>query len=420
MYAVLYKIMGKAPCQDYTTDKESNYSAKLSRTPLPDFCGVAPFDNYIQTHKSILSGARKPRFTVVVALEAGVADRLLGTLTGLYYSIFTDRAIRFVTYGDLPPLESTFDTAYVDWHSPPYDDELIDHVKYTYKGQKNFHGDRNYPDYIDANKYYPFYMTNEEYYTNQVFLQDDPADHPAGHTHVETIFMAMNRGKTYRMFDNKHVSEKLYAMGLRPEVALSCAFHLLYKPNALVQAKFASVISTLRDPEPLKIGIMVRVADTEFSGDYDMARAAMYFKCAEEVEATRKKPGQKVIWHLLSASLSLRQQAKALYGDKLLTDITTSVLHTDFSLATEDKKALANETMRQALGEMVTFSLNDYFVYTKYSGFAQMGAFIAGKRRNKYIISDGIYDIDSNLTTRSCGVNDYDDEYFLSGLWSGI
>lgn len=153
---------------------------------------------------------------------------------------------------------------------------------------------------------------------------------------------------------------------------------------------------------------------------YDFSRAAMYFKCAQEIEDTRKKPGQKVTWQLLSASLSLRKQAKDKYGDKLITDSTTAILHTDVSIAEKEKKALANETMQQAIGEMMTFSLNDYFVYTKFSGFAQLGAFIGGKRRNKYIISDGIYNVE-NVTQRvPCGINEYDEEYFLAGLWSGI
>lgn len=66
----------------------------------------------------------------------------------------------------------------------------------------------------------------------------------------------------------RHVSEILFGMGLRPEIALSCAFHLLYTPNELVLAKFASTFAILTDPEPLKIGIMVRVADTEFDVPY--------------------------------------------------------------------------------------------------------------------------------------------------------
>lgn len=38
-----------------------------------------------------------------------------------------------IKYGAIPPLEATFDASFINWHSPKYDDELIEHMKFTFK-----------------------------------------------------------------------------------------------------------------------------------------------------------------------------------------------------------------------------------------------------------------------------------------------
>ena len=70
-------------------------------------CGIWQAD-YIALHRGILNGTLPPRYFVSVAVEAGLADRLTGTLTEFFLALFTRRAFQIITYGTLPRFEAAF------------------------------------------------------------------------------------------------------------------------------------------------------------------------------------------------------------------------------------------------------------------------------------------------------------------------
>ena len=88
----------------------------------------------------------------------------------------------------------------------------------------------------------------------------------------------------------------------------------------------------------------------------------------------------------MSDSLPLRVQAKALYGDKLITDTASIPLHTGIN----SKNGPA--VMRQVMSEVLTLSLCDYFALTFNSGVGKFAAWISPHRDR----ANGAYVVESN------------------------
>jgi hypothetical protein len=115
---------------------------------------------------------------------------------------------------------------------------------------------------------------------------------------------------------------------------------------------------------------------------------AHFFKCAERLEAAFASPGQKVIWFLNSDSQAIRKAAKAVYGDKLLTDDSLKMAHPQ--CGTFNKKQVCQEkhklkwALQHSLGSILTFSMTDVQVITRDSGFGRTGAWLANSRDRIY------------------------------------
>ena len=87
-----------------------------------------------------------------------------------------------------------------------------------------------------------------------------------------------------------------------------------------MESLYGDTFRRLADNKPiLNIGIAVRVGDEVFEGSdkieqddeaYLWSIAELYFDCASQIEATRAESGQRVLIHLISESLKLRQLAK--------------------------------------------------------------------------------------------------------------
>ena len=153
----------------------------------------------------------------------------------------------------------------------------------------------------------------------------------------------------------------------------------------------------------LRIGIQIRsgdkVIEKEAKGTVQqqvltmndvLKPSAHFFKCAERLEAAFATPGQKVIWFLNSDSQAVRQAAKAVYGDKLLTDDSLGVVHAQRGLikqdATEGKLKWA---LQHSLGSILTLSLTDVQIITAKSGFGKTSAWLADRQDRMYELSSG-------------------------------
>jgi hypothetical protein len=171
-----------------------------------------------------------------------------------------------------------------------------------------------------------------------------------------------------------------------------CGWFTLCAPNSAVQALYRPYWDALSEPDVLRIGINVRLGDAVFRqqheslGDSQLAVAAPYFECAEILEKAFAVAGQKVLWYLTADAMPLRVAAKAKYGAKLLTDTTTVTQHPDcWSHNPEScNKAAMDLSIQHAIGQLSTFSMADFHIMPKESGFARLGAWMSGKYDNLF------------------------------------
>eukprot|EP00204_Picochlorum_oklahomense_P002800 CAMPEP_0118804294 /NCGR_PEP_ID=MMETSP1161-20130426/22094_1 /TAXON_ID=249345 /ORGANISM="Picochlorum oklahomensis, Strain CCMP2329" /LENGTH=157 /DNA_ID=CAMNT_0006733015 /DNA_START=139 /DNA_END=608 /DNA_ORIENTATION=- len=115
----------------------------------PD-CGHEWQKEYANLHREILDGRLPARYVISVAVEAGIADRLSGLMSEFYYALLSGRAIKMITYGDLPDFSLAYDQPYINWSGVDLDDNIIEPLKYTYKGVRGYAGDRGYVEDVDT------------------------------------------------------------------------------------------------------------------------------------------------------------------------------------------------------------------------------------------------------------------------------
>ena len=161
----------------------------------------------------------------------------------------------------------------------------------------------------------------------ELLLTGDVRLNPIGHANVSAVVIASNRGRVWELFDNPHHKKTLLEYGIRPETAISCAFRYLFRPRREVKDMFRTTWAALGDSQVLKIGIHIRVGDSALRNDTNTPErawkmTAAHFACAEEIEKTRASPGQRVIYFLMSDSITVRQAAKARLGDVIFRSQT--------------------------------------------------------------------------------------------------
>ena len=376
-------------------------------------------EKYIERHRGILNGTLAPRYLVSVAVEAGLADRVTGTLTEFFFSLLTDRAFQIITYGTMPRFEAAFSAPHINWSRAPYPDELIDNLKYTYRGQRNYGGDRSYGPRVNTSLYWPVYLINRDD-ENGFFASENVSNYPLNHAHVTNVLVASNRGRIVRLFDNPNHRAQLFHMGLRPETAARCAWQFLFAPTPAVQRAMAVEFAALDSPTTLKIVINVRVGDHVFDPANDasttLERYESYFKCAESIESFARSPGQRIIWYVTSDSLKVRQLAKKRYGEKVLTQDTLSYVHGDCgdSSAKRHGNCTRNSqdfSIQLAAGQLWAMSLCDYYVIPHGSGFGRLAAWLSGPWHN-------IYQMDG--PSRKCTRDNYEKLEASSTIGTGI
>jgi hypothetical protein len=123
-----------------------------------------------------------------------------------------------------------------------------------------------------------------------------------------------------------------------------------------------------------------------------MDLAAPFFDCATQIESALSVPGQRVIWYLLSDNGSFRRAAKERYGEKLLTDTALQAMHTDCKRngnPTLCSESTMNVALQHSIGSMLAFSLADYHVISRKSGFGRLGAWLSGRWSNMHEIMWG-------------------------------
>ena len=402
------------------TERQSIQVAAYRNTHAADLprCGTWQAD-YIALHRSILDGTLPPRYLVSVAVEAGLADRLTGTLTEFFLALFTRRAFQIVTYSTLPRFEAAFLAPHINWSRPTDPDKLIDNVKLTYRGIRGYTGNRSYDSSVNTSLYWPIYLINNDL-DNVFFRSSNLSQYPAGQENVTTLFVASNRGRIVQLFDNPYHRSQLFRMGLRPETAVRCAFDFLFSPTDSLLNAMDREFKILESSDALKISVNIRVGDATFDPEYDstvtLEPYLPYFDCAREIETFALVPNQKVVWYVTSDSLRLRQLVKQRYGAKVLTEENLRYMHGDCG----DSKAkrygnctpsASDFSIRMAAGQILAMSMCDYHVTSLISGFGRLSAALSHHWHNIYQVHN---------QNRSCTPTSYDTYESVTTIGAGI
>jgi len=370
--------------------------------------------NYTQLHHDILSGKLLRRTVISIPVEAGIADRLCGTISEFYFAFLTGRAFLIVgKYGHLPPFEAAFEQPNIKWSvTNTIPDSNFEHLKYTYQGVRGFSGKRDQPASLDPKQWASIFQVNGWEYMNDLFF-DKQMD--SVYPDAENIMMATNRGRSYRSFENPHNRYQLERAGLQPQHMFRCAIEYLFQPTAATMSLMKPYLPIMEDESILKIDINIRAGDTVMDGgESDDPNAwrnfQSYFDCAQEIENSRVRAGQKVVWYLMSDSLSVRLSAKRQFGEKILTDTSTRHVHPDcaFHNPAECKENIINSTIIDAVSQLYVFRLANFHIVSRGSGFGIQGAWMAHR--------------DSVTTgqSRTCGKFEYDNLDELSMHNGGV
>ena len=382
-------------------------------------------------HQQILNGSLPNRQLVVVNLKSGFTDNLMGKVTALYLSLLTKRALRFVNFGNLTQstvaLESRFLDLYAEQSSfPP---EILSHFAEKVNGTKlPYAYPRQFAWHFETNKTYsPLYIVNCEIgrCLKHFFLTGNISEYKPD---VEHLMLALNRGASFQLMENLSPNNSanrkaLHDFGLKSgQTAYQCAFFFLFKPTMEVERRYINTWTRLADPAPLKIGIHIRAGDSEFAYEHSLQRGRLmlqayqnYFLCAQEIENTRRKMNQTVLWYLISDSLSLRLAAHEHYGDKLIVE-KIKAMHLDCAMTNMTcSNSGQNMSMIMAAGEMLAFSLADYHVTGKNSGFARSGTWLSIQPLPR----THIFTIEGKQN-RSCAIGKHSKAEEESRRWSGV
>ena len=348
-------------------------------------------------HAEILKGVRPRRFAVAILPEAGTADMLTGVLTFFYYALFTKRAYQIQSYGLLPDFSMAFDSPFINWKSS-YPDFLFEHMKFTYKRNRGYDGKRD-PIFKRNVKSFTYWYLINNCTGADIFGRDDFRGIGPLNNSAPYAILAANRGRTYAIGSSATYGPAVRQLGMRPQSLARCAFLFLFTPNAGTQRKMEPFLHSVADPMALRIAIQIRVGDDVFTlDDYHVQNFSHFFSCAAEIEKHRRRPWHtRVIWYLTSDSLSVRREAKQLYGEKLLTNTRSQALHTECASYNKSvcSRGVLKEAFQSAVADIYLMTKAQYHVVSCGSGFGNYGAWLSGEvsHPHTYITCEGIWAI---------------------------
>ena len=397
-------------------------------------------EEYMELHHQILAGERPPRYLVAVLSQSGLADQLVGLMSLFFWALLTGRAFQ-ITVGEqpIPPLEAAFDAPYVNWTRPAGDPlVLTQHLYRPFKGKRRY--PKTHSLVPDIDQYGSMYLINDE---NNFFATTDLNTLPVdGGGDKPVLFMASNRGRVFRLFDNPHHRRKMFDMGLRPETAFACGFRFLFAPNGMTRDETGWQLAEEHllpghfpddDEEEekalelaqdvLRIGIQIRVGDFVFNKPgkaqaLQLQDYMSYFDCAREIEKhKRTNKTSKVVWYLVSDSQRLKELALDKFGPDLLVTSTEASRHvicakdglTDCSESDDMADSLA-----AAAADMMGLAETDYIVLTRKSGFGKVAAWLNMRWHNVWWLVPG------EPKPKVCGPRAYVQLEHMADKWSGL
>lgn len=363
------------------------------------------------------------RNIITFILISGLADRVIGSVTAFMIAILTDRAFQVGRRYSLPHLETVFSSPFINWTREEDADWLIEPLKHDAKMRQYNH------TVMETKEYFAVNTINDIRFQDKLLRGDLQA--LMGGQEISTTMLAINRGKTIRMFENEHYRERLLTMGLTPSTAFGCLMHFLFRPLPdlfLPLHKEFYTLTTAMEHKILPISIQIRAGDTFLNGNnhdhaIDIGHYRAYFDCAEQIERFALTSGNysKVYWYLVSDSVALRRAALEEYGsDKLITPLHSMVEHSSKEASVCGNKqspncVVSNEGFRTAAAEWWLLSFAPYHVITRYSGYGRSAAMYSLHPDSIYTVMNG-----KGSASITCSPQSFTDLETLSFDWSGI
>jgi hypothetical protein len=260
--------------------------------------------------------------------------------------VLTDKAFQMSKRGIIPALQEAFYSPYIDW-------SRIADPEWTLEPLRETATDRNFNESIrDSLGYHAINLINNNARYNNLLRKGCPflPTQPANHTQPavapgRTTFVVSNRGRTIRMFEHPSYAKRLKQMELTPYTAFGCLVNYLIQPRPDIFLPVYDQFRVMSDPNPavLKISIQIRAGDHVFLPESQGALPVVdaqavlhhykgFFSCAAEIEQFAQEDSgdryERIIWYLATDSHSIRRAAVALYGDKVVTSLSSTIEHT--------------------------------------------------------------------------------------------
>ena len=361
-------------------------------------CGSWP-QRYAGLHANMMSDKQPGRFAVGLTPMRGLSDALIGFVHIFMWALLDGRSFQLdVT---LFPLHHVYESPYIDWVRRKQVPEAA-YDKCNAVNPPHFMGSVG-----DGTAFVASVVDN---YTVSPILQKNFSVATANHTDV---YICTNLGWTVQAFgQSSSVARELENMGLTDQTAFGCLFKYLFWPK-FDWLHSLGIPTHLLHPGNLKIGIQVRAGDEsawmpERDSSNGVERFQPWFDCAKQIEDTRRKGDQPVLWYLISDSVSLRDRARNAFAPKLITaNITTG--HT--------AHPGGNMHLQHMVAEQWVFSLMDYKVITEMSGVGRTAAFLTPTVENTIYT---IRNVANTNLTRACGPGDADDFRLVASEWSHV
>lgn len=324
---------------------------------------------YTDMHKDTMQNlSKRSRLFIFKSPNSGLTDRLVGLITGFYAAVLSKRAFLISDWWTYPrdtqvQLTSALDNHYINLSLPAsYEKRLrLDNTSYIHL------------DYINKEPLFSLKDNEKEAAkgVRAVFSKDDGD---------AVVLFESNRGGTYSLFKNS--TGPANGLGVIPNAGIYCAFHYLFKPNSQVLELMHPLSTVLRDENVIKIGIQIRTGDHGFSFKSsakisDKAYYRNFFECAQSIEDSVNASQRRVVWYLISDSVSLKSSAVETYGNKLLADIEHVPMHIGINNDVNNLQSGGPLAMQLAVADVLQMALCDYFVVSHDSGLGKLGVLLS-------------------------------------------
>ncbi|SGY49645.1 BQ5605_C001g00802 [Microbotryum silenes-dioicae] len=359
---------------EYRTGSKAKHQALVQEweTGRPSHeCKGTPWgEAYGAMHRDVINGVIPPKVMIASCKKGqscgGTADRFFGLFTSFLYAILTDRAF-FVDWADWP-FEVFADAVNIDWSRPlTLTTNEATHPKLgTPTSQISL---RNFQRPMEA---------LDEFLLDTVWgkHRDEPS----------WVEINTNRGGALRSFNYTEIAPILKDKGFEYASVYACMTDYLFTPKASAQRYMVQYSSLFVLPSVFSVSMQIRTGDANMeSADADSHMSVeshrRFFVCAEQLAAKYAKPGQKIVYYLVSDSEHLKHDAMTKYPDRIVTTGFTAT-HPEIKDADQSQwhrqKHLLDGTTQVMVSSWL-LSKTDYQIVTYDSGFGKLPVFERGR-----------------------------------------